>query len=150
MSPSSKVSDRSEFAGVASLRDLLHTGGISITGLSDLLAKLSNDQHSTGTVRDNLQRAHKENFSAVRKELRVPLEAGGEFAWEVLDVPKALNYFIELSPGLRQLYASAMQRCPVSASRPWRVCIAFDEFSPGKQMQVGSGAAIYTADADFL
>lgn len=118
------------------MQDLLHTGGISMQGLADLLSKAAPGEASISTVRHRLMEENRDLFDKLHKTLRVPLVDGGEMAWHVLDLPKAINHSLESSPGLAELYSDALLRSPVSSGRQWSVCLAFDEFCPGNKLQV--------------
>ena len=115
----------------AGLQSLLHTGGVSISGLAKLLSHPGLAVASESKLRTlNLA-----VFNDVHKVLKVPT-ASGEFSWEILDINKLLPALLRQSPALRSLYTSAMDRSPVSADRPWSAIVAFDEFVPGNKLQV--------------
>ncbi len=116
-------------------RDIFHIGGISISALAQLMFKSGASQK---TLDMELKSASRELFAGMRKVLKLPLRDGGEFSWEVLDFPKALNFFASESDGLRDVYTSALRKFPPSVAHPWSLCIAFDEFAPGNKLQASS------------
>ena len=113
------------------LQDLLHVGGVSISGLANLLSRVGPDKSCSTSLRDvNLDR-----FRALHTVLHVPLHSGELFAWEIVDLSKALPAYLAHSAGLRQLYAEAAARSPPTLARPWSAVVAFDEFVPGNKLQ---------------
>lgn len=116
---------------VAALRRILHTGGVSLAGLADLLKSIreADIEGSPGlhAVRD----ANLREFQELRVAIDMPMEGGGSFHWELLDPNKLLARAVEQSPMLAALYADAMERCPPSPERPWHLVVGFDEFEPG-------------------
>ena len=72
----SKVSDK--------LRDLVHRGGTSLTGLRHIVNKLVGEDEQVGAWK--LQHIARERFHAVRRSIEVPLVKGGERSWEVADL----------------------------------------------------------------
>jgi hypothetical protein len=115
----------------ASLRLLLHTGGITVGGLSELLKKLQAvDLEHSGM--HFLRGANTEQFMKIRHSFTMPLIAGGTWDWELADPNLLLQLAIDTSPYLRQLYSAAVRRSRPSAANPWHLAIGFDEFMPGQ------------------
>ena len=68
------------------LQDLLHVGGVSISGLANILSRVGPEKSDGKLLRDvNLDR-----FRALHTVLHVPLHSGELFAWEIVDLSKAL------------------------------------------------------------
>ncbi len=97
--------------------------------------RIGGSDRSALALHHDLRRSHLDLFADLRKVLLVPLVGGGELQWEVLDYPKSLNHFVQLSLGLQRVYRNALMQNPPSSHRPWSVCIAFDEFVPGNKLQ---------------
>lgn len=113
------------------LQDLLHVGGVSVSGLANILSRVGPDKSCINLLRDvNLDR-----FRALHTVLHVTLRDGELFAWEIIDLSKALPAYLAHSAGLRQLYAEAAARSPPTLARPWSAVVAFDEFVPGNKLQ---------------
>ncbi len=125
-------------ASNARLRDLLHVGGVSISGLAKILSRVA-DAPVTEHSERQLQAANLELFGRQRKVITVPLHDGGNFEWEVVDFTKTLPVPPSKSEGLRSLYAAAAVSSPPSATRPWSAVVAFDEFCPGNKLQAADG-----------
>jgi hypothetical protein len=112
------------------LRRLLHTGGITVNGLSSLLDSVrGTDLPHTGL--HHLRDANAECFLEVRHTIRLPLVAGGTWEWEIADPNKLLQFAIDHSPYLRGLFAAAVRQRMPTATCPWHLVIGFDEFMPG-------------------
>ena len=115
---------------MSALRRVLHTGGITINGLSSLLESVrGSDLQCTGV--HNLRDANAELSLAVRHTIQLPLIAGGTWEWELADPNKLLQVAIDRSPFLQGLFAAAVRRSRPTAACPWRLVIGFDEFTPG-------------------
>ena len=114
------------------LQDLLHVGGVSITVLANILSRTGPDQtYHTHLLRD----ANLDRFQALHKVLHLPLHSGEPFAWEIVDLSRALPAYLANSEDLRRLYAEAAARSPPTLARPWSAVVAFDEFAPGNKLQ---------------
>jgi hypothetical protein len=117
----------------ATLRSLLHTGGISIAGLTTVLDAVNPAAAPSNAA---LRSCNMELFTKVRKVLRLPLSSGGHLDWEILDMTKLLPSVLDTSDALRSLYEDAHVRRPSSSTNPWPVVVACDEFAPGNKLNV--------------
>ncbi len=117
---------------VKNLRKLLHCGGVTMTGLAELLGSLRSNPVGdvTGTVW-YLREANRAEFNVLRRTIVLPRAGGGTVNWELADPNKLLARAIDISPSLSSLYAAALQTFPCRQERPWRLVIGFDEFMPG-------------------
>lgn len=112
---------------VKSIRKVLHKGGISLTGLADVVKSLRGQNTDDCTMRA-IQAANSQDFTAVRRIIRLPLVNGGTLDWELADPCKLLQLALARSPWLQEIFSQA--RRPTS-DQPWRIVIGFDEFMPG-------------------
>ena len=60
------------------------------------------------------------------------LKNGGRFEWCLADPSKLIQYTLQVSPRLQNLYRLALHDKPCSPDKPWRIIIGYDEFTPGK------------------
>ena len=105
----------------SAIQHLLHTGGISILGLTALLKKIKEADEDVASVLD---------------ATRVHMTKGPDWRWELIDPLKLIAKAIELSLTFGTLVANAVQRSPPSAERPWRLVLGFDGFTPGDSPNV--------------
>jgi hypothetical protein len=117
------------------LRNVLHVGGVSISGLAQILSRIAAAPEIAEETAYSLQSAILDLFSRLRKVSKLPLRGGGELEWEVLDFSKTLPALLRESAELRNLYAAAVARSRPSAAQPWSAAVAFDEFCPGNKLQ---------------
>ena len=96
------------------LQQLLHTGRISINGLSRLLKKLSgkDDDPAEITIAMHLAELNSAAFETLGWEVPVLLTDGRQWIWRLLDPCKTLAAILEKSPGMQALYAQAWRRTP--------------------------------------
>ena len=122
------------------MQHLLHTGGISILGLTALLKKIKEEDGDGASVLDanraDMAKARADLYDQVKLEIDVHMTEGPDWRWEFIDPLKLIAKTIELSPAFRTLVANAVQRSPPSAQRPWRLVLGFDGFTPGDSPNV--------------
>ena len=118
--------------------DVLHTGGISVAGLQELLSRLAKSEHDVrGIARPTLRSASRALFDQHKVAVSAPLADGsGNFEWPLLAPDTWLLSLLTRSADLADLYATALARRPPTAATPWSLVVAFDEFSPGNKLQV--------------
>jgi hypothetical protein len=116
-----------------SLQRILHSGGISQSGLASLLKTLRQNPVECDTVHA-IRRANMADFIAISRATRLPLTSGREWAWEYLDPNKLLSLALDRSVELNRLFASAMESKPPTMGSPWKLVIGFDAFIPGFRM----------------
>ena len=124
----------------SAIQHLLHTGGISILGLSALLKKIKEADEDVASVLDatryDMRKASAELYDQVKLEIDIHMTEGPDWRWELIDPLKLIAKAIELSLPFRTLVANAVQRSPPSAERPWRLVLGFDGFTPGDSPNV--------------
>jgi hypothetical protein len=130
----------------SALQRLLHTGGVSIDGLSKLLKQLHCDVASRSTLRRENDRVFAE--LCFREEL--PLHNGGSWGWEFADPLKLLVARIEHSPEVARLFLDAVRRSPPSQEHPWSIVVGFDEFIPGNKLQADNRRKTMVLSFSFL
>ncbi len=115
---------------LAIIRRVLHTGGITASGLHELLEALRGTDLQNAGVH-SIRLANTEDFLNVRLACQLPLRDGGSWCWELADPIKLLQVAIARSAFLRGLFSAAVRRSRPSPSTPWRLVVGFDEFMPG-------------------
>ena len=113
----------------ASWQSALHEGGISLRGLETILRKAGVE----GAGQRSIRAANRELMQRVLHVENVPLKDGGEFAWEFAEPNLLIQTMVNESPALQELYAYAARRYPCDQAHPWRLMLAFDEFTPGNK-----------------
>ncbi len=104
---------------LTNLQRLLHTGGISVKGLSELLQRLGGDPVSRWT----LSQENNKLFTALRCCEEIPLASGGNWEWEYLDPNRLLQARVEQVPSAAALFTEAARRRPPSLEQPWSLVI---------------------------
>ena len=136
----------------ATLQHLLHTGRISINGLSRLLKKLSgkDDDPAEITIAMHLAELNSAAFETLGWEVPVLLTDGRQWIWRLLDPCKTLAAILEKSPGMQALYAQAWRRTPPTPATPWRIVLGFDEFTPGNKQSLDQTRKTMVVSYSFL
>ena len=127
---SSKKRDRWE--------SVLHEGGVTLKGLSAIAKKLGEP-----IGRKTLALANQTLFSKVA--VREEIECVGDrqsFAWDLADPNLLLQELVSASPALQEVVAEAARNHPCSLESPWRVLIAFDEFTPGNKFKAANARKV--------
>lgn len=114
----------------ASLQRILHSGGISQSGLATLLQRLRENPVECDSLYA-VRKANLADFVAISRATVLPLTSGSEWTWEYLDPNKLLCLALDRSVQLRNLFTSAMERKPPTPESPWKLVIGFDAFIPG-------------------
>jgi hypothetical protein len=91
-----------------------------------------------------------ERFEKVRHVEDVPLVSGGSFSWEFADPGKLLSSALDESPGLRQVFSDAAERCPPTISTPWSLLVGFDEFVPGNKLNFDNRRKMMVLSFSFV
>lgn len=120
-------------ADADALVGLLHLGGVSVVTLSKLIERLRTmDLEAGGSSRQNLGRINQELYMKLRVVIDMPMGSGNQFPWEFINPNLMLTHMAETSLPFGRLLATAIQREPPSHEKPWRLVIAFDEYTPGQ------------------
>lgn len=129
---SSSGSKRRKLASDSGLLGLLHTGGISRSGLHEVLTKLrESDVLEQPTTIYQMRKVEDDLFHKLRRHVSVPTLDGGVFLWEFVDPNKYLIESAHRRANLQAIFAEAIRRSPPSAESPWNLIIGFDEYTPG-------------------
>jgi hypothetical protein len=132
MPPKAKRQRVENDAGLTDLQRLLHTGGISVAGLSQLLQRLGVEHVS----RNSLGRENDRLFQSLCCSEELPLQSGGSWKWEYLDPNKLFASRVAASPAVASLVAEAIRSHGApSLDQPWSLVVGFDEFFPGNKLQ---------------
>ena len=134
------------------LRELIHMSGSSVSAVMKLLQKLSDLEILEAEVpnRQSAQLASLEVFAQVRHLERLTLENGKTFDWEMCEPNLLLAYYVGNCAGMRSVFEAAARRRPCNANNPWSLVVAFDEFSPGKQMKSDNLRKVMNLSFSFL
>ena len=114
------------------LSDACAVQGISMKALRSVMAKLEIE----GASRRQLLQAYHVRFDVVVIHEDLARKKGAPFRWEFADHAELLRVTLEESPQLQEVYRSAWRKYPCSATAPWHLIVAFDEFTPGDKLQV--------------
>jgi hypothetical protein len=121
--------------GSSAVAQLLHTGNVSITGLSTILKTVRDSASEVHVSRAKLAEVNLERFLGMRHIEQVPLVNGGHWEWELVDPCILLSAAVEHKRSLSELYTRAVADSPPSLDRPWSLVVAYDEFVPGNKLQ---------------
>jgi len=128
------MADRKRRRGddLSALRRVLHTGGITMKGLHELMESLRG--HDLDPSMHALREANSEAFRSLRLAIEVPLHDGGSWLWELIDPAKLFQAAVDQSPMFQTMTIQVLLISKPSPSDPWRLVIGFDEFMPGFAM----------------
>lgn len=138
MSKRRRLAAEGDCVGDQVLARLLHVGGISNVGLSELLSSLKSEYDGLdvkSSVR-SIAEVNQARFAELRAEISLPLSGGGEFCWELLNPNKLLSFMVDSCPSVAGVFREALARTPPRADRPWSLIVGFDEFAPGNKLRV--------------
>ena len=125
----------------------LHVGGVSITGLADLLRSIAPEQAVSSTT---LRRANHAVFNDHKAVERMQDVYGGMFEWSFLAPDLWLGGLVGRSAELQAVFEAALNAHPVSPTQPWRLVLGFDEFTPGNKLQLDNRLCIKATCAFFV
>jgi len=112
------------------LQALLNEGGVSKTGLRDLLRRLENSPDllagSAGRVHD----ASESRWLLVKQSETLPTTDGREFIWEFCNPNLLMAMLINESPALQEVYAVIANKM---RDDPLSLVVTFDEYVPGSK-----------------
>lgn len=122
---------------LAELQSLLRSGSISNSGLAAIIRKIKKAPNvlDSASIHD-IERAQMASFLEVRHVH--PLQLEGEatpFDWEMCDPNRLVSHLVHSCPHLADAFIRAANVHPCSASQPWRIVMAFDEYTPGMVLQ---------------
>lgn len=120
----------------ADISELLHIGGISVSGLKTILERLA-----CPVDMSTLRRANREVFNLHCVVEPLATTDGHPFAWQYLAPDSWMVALLDRKPHLNTLFAEAWRRRPATAERPWSLVLGFDEFVPGNKLQVDNRTA---------
>jgi hypothetical protein len=114
----------------ASLQSLLHIGGVSRTGLCEILERIRKTPDlPPHDLRRKLSAAEHARFESVKIIVPLTLKNGRTFEWEFADPKLLVPLVIAASESLQRVYSEAAEWSGSSAE--WRMIIGFDEYVPG-------------------
>jgi hypothetical protein len=80
----------------------------------------------------------------------LPLKQGGSWKYEFLDPCRLLAFRLEHDRDFAAMFAASVALSPPSLERPWRLAIAFDEFTPGDQFRSDNGRKAMVCSFAFI
>ena len=136
---------------------VLHTGGVSVTGLATIMQKLagqSSGGHSE-VFRQTLRTSNEELLLPMLVNVNLQLAATGEdWVWSYMDPQKLMAFLLEeaigVQDGLADVFAEALSRCPGSMASPWSLVVGFDEFVPGNKLSSDHSRKAMVLSFSFL
>ena len=121
------------------LRRIANSGGVSASGLADIIAEL----HGKPELLSDLHRARQsvgqvllDQFDRVKQVVTLPRSGDcGEFHWEFIDPALLLSEVVRSNALVSAAYGEAVRQSRPSPDNPWDFVVGFDEFSPGNKLQ---------------
>jgi hypothetical protein len=114
--------------GNKQLHALLHTGGISQTGLATILETLNGGAvHATRAQLHNVEQVH---YGKVACAVDVTCHEGPDFTWSFADPGLLLGLVVRESEHMQDLYADALLK---HGDGEWDLIVAWGEFTPGNK-----------------
>ena len=74
---------------------------------------------------------------------------GSTIDWEYADPSRLVQTTLENSEELQQVWAKAISEHPGSLSQPWKVVVAYDEYSPGSQLRADNSKKVMNLMFNF-
>ena len=112
------------------LQSLINTGGVSKTGLRNLLRRLESRADLLTGVAGRLSDANDARWLLVRDAETFPTTDGQEFVWEFCNPNLLMAMLINQSPALQNVYATLANRM---RDDPCSLIITFDEYVLGSK-----------------
>ena len=117
------------------LAELLHTGRVSMNGLSEILYKLRDSPALLDSSRRDISAANSEAFNQVATTIKLPSnDSDDTIDWTLAHPNWLLTKTVEQCPHFAQVLLETMQKHPPTKERPWGLIVGFDEFTPGDLM----------------
>ncbi len=133
------------------LPNLLHQGGVSMTGLASLMATLRGaDPSCKQWDRHVLGEANQEMFHRIKCADAVRMLSGEPWSWAYVDPGKLLAVLMSESASLQGFYDDAWARSPASPQAPWSLVVAYDEFVPGNKLSTDQTRKTMVVSFTFL
>lgn len=135
------------------LQRLLHMGGVSNAGLSNILQEIrrSIPADLPGCSASQINQAALDRFMGLRFVDRLALaDDEGFVEFEYVDPAAFLSTSISESPLLARTFRAALETAPSSPSSPWRLVLGFDEFAPGNKLKTDNRRKTMVMSFSFL
>ena len=131
------------------LQQLLHTGGVSQSGLRDILKILRSAPAGVVEASEHrLSAAYQAQFEGMVCTLKLPLQDGTSFDLEYVDSGILLARLVAECPHLAALYDGHFPK--EAQVDTWRLVVAFDEFTPGNKLNVDNRRKCMVMSHSFL
>ena len=113
------------------LAKLLSIRGVTDSALCKILEGLQGEPAPKASLYECRQAARSEYDDQVALQLKLPLVAGGEFAWDICRPSALVQRCVRRSAAMRRLFAQP----PSSPASPWHIVLAHDEVTPGSVLR---------------
>ena len=107
------------------LLSLVGLGNVSDTGLAAILNKMHPEQHNSEegwAIRDACSQALRATYGPLLTTLKLPLEKGNEFDWEVGHPNRLMQFFANNCSAYKQLLIYALSRRPSAQKHDIQEC----------------------------
>ena len=126
-------------------------GCLNMKGVSSkLLRQITNKLTEQNLSRWFFEHATKDRFAEVRRDIVLPLAAGGEHRWAVADPNLLVALSLRTSTHMEELFARSLRLHPCSEDRPWSLVVVWDEFTPGNVLKPLNERKTMVANFSFL
>ena len=135
---------------VRNLRLCSARAGVSTRSLEAILMTLQQDGKLDETPhRSALDSTTRAFFEQLQHSEEFDLTDGKKFTWKFCNPSLMVAALLE-EPSFRSAFQKAWQTCPCSRERPWRLCVAFDEYSPGNALKIDNKRKVAVISFTFL
>ena len=126
-------------------------GCLNMKGVSSkVLRQITNKLTEQNLSFRFFNQAAKDRFAGVRRDIVLPLAAGGEHRWVVADPNILVPMSIRASAQMEELFARSLRLHPCSEDRPWSLVVVWDEFTPGNMLKPLNERKTMVANFSFL
>ena len=116
------------------LQKVLNICSASDASVIKLMKALEGQAPAKATVTAN----RNAKFDSLMHTIRVPLEKGGEWDWELCHPGLLLSRLVSESQALQAGFKDALSRHPCTPDRPWGLVVGFDEAVPGNKLALNN------------
>ena len=134
-----------------SLQGLLNDPGVSFNSLARLAAKVSKDPDILESCSFwNMLSAVRQEYEAFNTTLVMERNGGGEVTLPICEPNILLMHLLQEAPQLAEWYGEAANVYGCGRDHPWRMVLAFDEFTPGDPLKPTNARKIMVVSFNFI
>ena len=122
--------DAGEHALASRLQGVLNCCNAADANVAKIMKALEGQAHSKSFI-SGVRNA---KFDSVKHTIRVPMQDGGEWDWQLCHPGLLLSRLVGESEALQAGFRDAMSRHPCAPDRPWGLVVGFDEAVPGNKL----------------